>query len=286
MLIGFLGDTHGNTAAAKFMLWAMHKRGVTTLVQVGDFGIYTDNNGMKFASKVSVDLVKYDQTLIVVPGNHENYRVINEILEDVTTGNRTQFGIYRKRIWIAPRGMRLTFDGMSFLFFGGAPSVDRTWRIAWDIQGKPNAANKNWYSEEALTPEDVKYVSEGGYADVMVCHDAPHGVQGIDRVISGNPHGFKQVDLIYAEAGRNLMTEAFRAVAPELFFHGHYHTPVYEEIQRPGAEWGETTRIIGLDCEFNNYSMAILDTETGDAINIDHRDLLAEYRAELNGQKW
>lgn len=285
MLIGFLGDLHGNTAAAQFMLWAMRKMKVSSIIQVGDFGIYTDNNGRKFTDKVSRTLVENDQTLIVVPGNHENYRVINEILEDVTPNNRTDYGHFKPRIWIAPRGMRTSFDGMSFLFFGGAPSVDRSWRQAWDAD-KPNAANKNWYAEEALTPEDVRYASEGGYADVMVCHDAPHGVPTIDRAISGNPHGFQQVDLIYAEAGRNLMTEAFRAVAPKFFFHGHYHVPVYEEVQRPGAEWGDVTEILGLDCEFKNYSMAILDTELQEAVHVDHTALLAEYRAELNGQKW
>lgn len=282
MIIGFMGDTHGNTAAAQFMLYALHRQGVGLVIQVGDFGIYTDNSGMKFASKVNQTLAAYGMTLIVVPGNHENWRVINEMVGQ----DREHLAMYRSNIHVAPRGFRDTYDGVSFVMLGGAPSVDRMWRREWDSQSKSkNPANKHWYAEEQITAADVDYVVQEGYADVMVCHDAPHGVQGIERVIKGNPHGFHIADLLYAEEGRVLLTEAFRGVAPRVFFHGHYHFPVNELIQRPGAEYGEYTQIMGLDCEFHNYSMALLDTETLIAASIDHTDLLDEFRQEMN-KKW
>lgn len=281
MKIGFLGDTHGNTAAALFMLWVMKQHGVTTVIQVGDFGIYTDNNGMKFASKVNQKLVEYGMTLIVVPGNHENWRVINELVED----DRKSLAPYRSNIFIAPRGYRTELGGMSFLMLGGAPSVDRMWRKARDAahQGKYQA-NQNWYPEEQITGADVDYAVAGGYADVMVCHDAPHGIQGIERAIKGNPYGFHIADLLYAEEGRKLLTEAFRGVGPEFFYHGHYHTPINEFIQRPSGEYGDSTHVIGLDCEFKNYSTAILDTEARATYNIDHTKLLDEFRREMNKQ--
>ena len=281
MKVGFLGDLHGNLAAARFMLWSMREQGIDTVIQVGDFGVYSTNEGMKFASKVSEMCVKLDLTLIVVPGNHENWHLINEVLEDVSTNNRTQYGIYRPRVWLAPRGMRATFGGMSFVFLGGAPSVDRTWRRQADQQSR-NSDRKNqyWYWEEQITAADVEYTVEGGYADVMVGHDAPHGIQAIESRIKGNPHGFHIADILYAEEGRLLMTEAFRGVAPEFFFHGHYHFPVNEFIHRPNGEYGDMTHVVGLDCEFNNYSMAVLDTEDRTAQLIDHTALLFRYRKE------
>ncbi|UDL16438.1 phosphatase [Microbacterium phage Zooman] len=280
-LVGVLGDTHGNTAAARFMLWSMHRMGIQRVIHVGDFGIYTDNNGMKFASKVNQYAQEFGITLIVVPGNHENWRIINEMVGE----DRENLAAYRSNIFIAPRGYRWEWNGMSFLALGGAPSVDRTWRLQLDKRSKDKyKANQLWYPEEQITGADVDYVKAGGYADVMIGHDAPHGIQGIERVIKGNPHGFHVADLLYAEEGRLLMTEAFRGVAPEFFFHGHYHTPVNENIQRPGGEYGEITHVIGLDCEFNNYSMAVIDTETRTARNIDHYDLLMEFRNELNGK--
>jgi hypothetical protein len=282
LLVGILGDLHGNTAAARFMLWSMHRMGVQRVIHVGDFGIYTDNKSMKFASKVNEYAKEYGITLIVVPGNHENWRVINEMVGD----DRENLVAYRSNIFIAPRGYRWDWWSMSFLALGGAPSVDRTWRLQLDNRSKDKyKANQLWYAEEQITQADVDYVVAGGYADVMIGHDAPHGIRGIERAIQGNPHGFHMADLLYAEEGRLLMTEAFRGVAPEFFFHGHYHTAVNENIQRPGGQYGDITHVIGLNCEFNNYSMAVLDTETRTARNIDHNDLLTEFRGELNGNR-
>lgn len=277
MKIGILGDLHGNTAAARFMLWSMAQHGITTVIQVGDFGIYTTNDGMKFANKVNEYASALGITLIVVPGNHENWRVINELIGE----NRTEYVPYRSNILLTPRGMRDKIGGMSFVFLSGAPSVDRGWRKEdddfHDARGTVRA-NRYWYPEEQITGADVDYVVAGGYADVMVGHDAPHGIQGIERVIKGNPHGFRQADLLYAEEGRILYTEAFRAVAPRFLFHGHYHFPVNEHIRAHNE--GGWCHVIGLDCEFSNYSMAVLDTEAGTAYNIDHKTLLFQYRKD------
>src|SRR6187402_2130328 len=100
MKIGFIGDTHQNLASARFMLWAMWKQGITHVVQVGDFGIYSTNEGMKFASKVNESAKNFGITLVVVPGNHENWRIINELHE----GDRENFAYYRSHIVLAPRG--------------------------------------------------------------------------------------------------------------------------------------------------------------------------------------
>lgn len=283
MKIGILGDLHGNTAAARFMLWVLHKQGITHAVHVGDFGIYTDNPGLKFASKVNTYAENFGITIIVVPGNHENWRIINELVED----DRENLKRYRSNIFIAPRGYRCELGGMSFVMLGGAPSVDRTWRLQHDRMSKDKyKANQLWYPEEQITGADVDCVKAGGYADVMIGHDAPHGIRRIEDRIKGNPHGFHIADILYAEEGRALMTEAFRGVGPEFFFHGHYHFAVNEFIQRPGSEYGDTTHVIGLDCEFHNYSIAILDTDLRVAYNLDHDNLLDEFRAELNGQPW
>jgi len=283
MKVGFLGDTHGNLDAVKFMLWAMWKNDIHVVIQVGDFGIYTDNNGMKFASVVNELCRKYEIILIVVPGNHENWRVINELVGK----NRTQYAPYRDHILLAPRGMRDHIGGMSFVFLGGAPSVDRMWRKKnddyYDARGKIRA-NRHWYPEEQITEADVDYVVTDGYADVMVGHDAPHGIRTIEDRISGNPLGFHIADILYAEEGRTLYTKAFKGVGPRYLFHGHYHFPVDESIQRPNAEFGEETHVIGLHCELNNFSTAILDTETGGVYAVDHKKLLTTYRT--GGATW
>ncbi len=278
MQIGFLGDLHGNTAAGRFMLWSMWKQGVTIVFHVGDFGIYSDNPGMKFASAMSEYAKKFGIVLIVVPGNHENWRIINEMVGD----NRIELAKYRENIYIAPRGWRGEFGGMSFVALGGAPSVDRKWRREDDAARKgwngKEPTNLLWYWQEQITGADVDYTVAGGYADVMVCHDAPNGIQGIDSKIRGNPHGFHISDILYAQEGRDILSEAVRGVAPRFFYHGHYHFPVLEHIRAHNdIGW---TYVIGLDCEFNNYSTAILDTELGLTSNIDHTTMLFQYRKD------
>lgn len=269
--LGFMGDIHGNLHAAQFMLWTFHRYGVKDVIQVGDFGIYSDRSGERFANAVNEYAGTLGMNILVVPGNHENWRIINELVGD----NRTDPAPYRSNISIAPRGYRWERDGVSFVALGGAPSVDRAIRKEWD-RGSVRA-NMSWYAEEAITPEDVEYTVSLGAADVMVAHDAPFGVKQISDAIRGNPHGFRPSDLMYADEGRALLSEAVRGVSPRLFFHGHYHTPVYENIRRPGGEYDEQTLVVGLDCEFNNYSMALLDTVTLTVQRVDHLLLIPKF---------
>lgn len=249
--IGLLGDTHGNLRWVKFALWSFHERGITTIAQVGDFGIYAQ--GDLFLKGVRLELEKYGQTLYVVPGNHEDYDYIATI-----PVREDGWQHLRSNILLAPRGHRWEWGGLSFVALGGAPSVDR-----WARVSNPRKGQKAWWAEEAITPEDVAKVVEGGYADVMLCHDAPLRVAGIEKHIKHNPFGFKPQDLEYADEGRLLMDEAFKAVTPMVFVHGHYHTPIDEYV--------DNSHIIGLSCDQQNFSTGVLDTETLAAEALDIR---------------
>lgn len=270
MRIGFIGDTHCSVQALSFMLWRMRREGITEVVSVGDFGIYSDRFGEKFRGRASKLCKEYGITLYIVPGNHENWQIIN----DLTGDDRTSWAPYSKSIFIAPRGLRWEWGGMSFVALGGAPSVDRGWRVRANRDLNPDAKNKHWYPEEALTDEDVAFVSEGGYADVMVGHDAPRGVPRVDSVIAGNPMGFLDEDLAYADIGRGLMNKAFHAVAPSYFFHGHYHVGGSDYV-----DVGDGRALVtSLAHEMNNYSMAVLDTEDGSVTRIDHNKDISLFR--------
>lgn len=275
MKIGFLGDIHQHSGAARFALYTFNALGVDTVVQVGDYGIGADRVGQYFDKRVQRFAEQFGVTLYVVPGNHENWERINLL----TDGSRQTWAQITQNVFLAPRGIRWTWDGMSFVALGGAPSVDRTYRRKLIESGRVYG-DAPWYPEEQITQEDVDYVVAGGYADVMVAHDAPSGVPTIDKAIDGNPHGFNMIDVRYAEDGRRLITEAFRGVGPKYFFHGHYHIPVNDYIQRPNAEYGEQTRIVGLDCNFRKHTMAVLDTETGEVERIDNTTHLFRYRKE------
>lgn len=244
-----MGDTHGNYSWLMYALGKFNREGVTTILQLGDFGIWPGERAKGVIHQVGLSLRNYKQTMYVVPGNHEDY---SQIAGVPMADDGWQH--FHDRILLAPRGHRWEWDGMSFVALGGAPSVDRTLRLA---------KNWPWWAEEAITQEDVDKVVAGGYADVMVCHDAPIGIQGIEKEIEHNPHGFADEDLVYASEGRELLTQAFHGVAPKIFLHGHYHFLVNEHlnVEREGQQY--QCHILGLAKDQMNFSLGSFDTETG-----------------------
>lgn len=261
MKLGLLGDVHGDANWTNYALHRLHEQGVSTVVQLGDFGIWPGEEGARFIKRVRAALKQYDMTLYVVPGNHEDYDIIEQAQK-----SSPWFG---SRIFLAPRGHRGEFDGVSYVMLGGAPSPDRAWRQA---RMKDRPGHKIWWEQEQLTREDVDRVKAGGHATLMFGHDAPF-VAEIDMQIAGNPHGFFKADLDYCAEGRRLYSEAAKAVMPDLLFHGHYHFPVKSVKRWSSVGYGEKgtvstqdiigqTKVYGLSTGHSNHSFAILDTET------------------------
>lgn len=245
MIIGLLGDLHGRGSWLGFALRQFKNREISTIVQLGDFGLWPKKSA--FVDSAQKKLTEYGQTLYVIPGNHEDYDQIDNI-----PVHEDGFQHLRDNILLAPRGHRWNWDSASFVALGGAPSVDRSHR-------KSSGSDKSWWAQEAITPEDVAKTIAGGYADVMLAHDAPEGLEEIHRQVSHNPHGFLEEDLLYAADGRRRMEEAVQGVRPKLFFHGHYHFLVNEKKKLTN---GQESHIVGFARDHLDNSLGSLDTET------------------------
>lgn len=269
MKIGILGDVHSSTSWFEFAMWKFNKEGINRVLQVGDFGIGQADYSNLFLKRANRVAKHYGIRVYVTPGNHEDWDYINELHAGGNV-NEEGFTILRqKNLLMADRGFRWTWDGVSFVSLGGAPSVDRAWRAKQ--QGGMFAMRRDrlWYEKEMITQEDVDKTVAGGYADVMVAHDAPRNVPTIDNMIKGNPHGFRAEDLLYADEGRDLMDQAFKGVAPRTFLHGHYHTRVNDMIPRGVTEDGELawTAVVGMGCDWNDHSLGHYDTEERTAVH-------------------
>jgi hypothetical protein len=267
--IGLLGDTHSNPHwTAGYALGKFNREGIDTILQVGDFGIEGREYGQRFLKRVNLTLEHFGQHLYFVDGNHEDFDYLYSIPLNAD-GTRT----VRENITHFPRGYRWTWGDRSFVALGGAPSVDRHWRVF------ENAGVKSWWEQEYITDEDVDRTIAGGHADVMVCHDAPQYVKTIDHNIAGNPLGFHEEDLRYADEGRRQMQRAFMAVQPALFLHGHYHFLVNEKMNVPSFPMARDIKfqcqVVGLSCDTNNFSMGVLDT---DDMSVEVWDIGADYR--------
>lgn len=242
--IGVAGDWHGNTWHAIKTLNEFHKRGIDTIIQLGDFGIWSGQTGAVFIQKVERTLKKNNQTLYIVLGNHENYEKVNSVPVNSETGLQH----YRENIFFFPRGFRGMLGKHSFVALGGANSIDREWRTPFI----------SWWKEESLTLGDVYNTVAGGGADIMFCHDAPTGAP----VPLGNGSEWSQTGLRYASEGQMMLRQAVDAVKPQILLHGHYHV-FYEGIAylNDGITDYETLCVC-LDMDDKPKSNAILDSNT------------------------
>lgn len=257
--IGIVGDTHGNSNVTLSILNYFALEGITEIHSVGDFGFWPGKPGMQFLTQVNTELAKNGQTLYVTPGNHEDYNFIREIMTHAPS-HEDGWARAREHILVAPRGHRWEREGVSFVSLGGAPSVDRAWRVRSQRQtGYPV-----WWKAEDITREDMYKTMEGGYANVMITHDAPFGVPTVENGIAGNPQGFDEEDLLYAYEGRLKMREVVDVVRPKLLFHGHYHFPVDDQIEIFNEYSGidDPVHVYGLAADGTPYSLGILDLET------------------------
>lgn len=130
--VGFAGDWHGNLPWAKRCLERFAAEGITTVYQVGDFGLWPGPSGKKFLRVVNATCERAQLRLVVVPGNHEDYDRVKAMRTD---DEGWLFLRDYPRIRFAPRGHAWTdARGSRFAALGGAGSIDRNLRrpgVSW-----------------------------------------------------------------------------------------------------------------------------------------------------------
>lgn len=164
MGIYMIGDTHGRTDVRK--VWDWYNKNVDKLteddivIQLGDWGAvwYDKSNiqGWKKDQELQIQWLKKKFTLLVVPGNHSNYNLIDELPVQEKFGGKVKVlkpvNIYSDRdygeIYILERGEIYNINGKKFLAMGGAMSQDISLRTLnedywaqelWSVQEENNA---------------------------------------------------------------------------------------------------------------------------------------------------
>lgn len=78
---------------------------------------------------------------------------------------------------------------------------------------------RNWWPKEAITDDDFEAAVTAGQVDVMVTHDAPHGVAvPVDKNV-----GWPDDAVVEADRHRLTPRRAVDAVRPRQLWHGHHH---------------------------------------------------------------
>lgn len=246
--IGIAGDWHCDANSAIAMLKILHAHDITDVYHLGDFGVYSDRDGVKYLRAVDRQLKLYGMKIFITEGNHEDYKLINSlpVAED---GKKW----LTERVALLPRGYRWEIDNYSFVSFGGAASIDFTSR----------KKDVSWWTEEMITSDDLYRLADGGEADIMFSHDAPLGIEAIEKLKRAHVDDWEPIELAYAYKSQKMMTYAVEAVRPKMLFHGHYHIGYEEEVLFIDSE-GEGFGMAVYGMNMNRYSknIGILDCET------------------------
>lgn len=152
-MIAFLGDLHGNFFK---LLDAQNKlpKG-TPLIQVGDFGYW----GQLFPAYIEMQI---KQPFYFIEGNHDD---VDDLLQ-----HKQPFEVWPKAVYV-PRGTVLEIAGKQIMFFGGAKSVDRKFRVA-GTKRRP-APLGAWFKREVPSEAELERAikaAEGKKIDILVTH--------------------------------------------------------------------------------------------------------------------
>lgn len=198
--------------------------GCATIMQVGDFGFVwdTDPDGVREELDwVHQILDRAGLTLTFLPGNHENHAMLYRLAE---AADRTDDGhhLLRPTIRYTGRVAAWEWDGLRVAAVGGAVSIDREARVP----------GISWWPEETLTPHEVIAATRLGPVDILFSHDAPNGVP------------MRLVPDAASAMNRLTMTRIGTALAPDFWFHGHYHEALSYLFRHPAG----VTKVRGLHC--------------------------------------
>jgi hypothetical protein len=207
------GDWHRNMRWASRMVQHAADNGVDTILQLGDFGFWPDDDGTDpYVAQLSKQLEQSGIRLFWLDGNHENHDAIRAgMAED------------RGPVVYLARGFRWRWWGKEWMAVGGGVSVDKSWRTP----------GVDWFDREMLSPEEFEYCCRPGDVDVIVSHDCPAGIQVPGwhaEEKQGLANGFPPEAVAESEAHRALLAAICEVTAPAHLFHGHYHSRYRDEL--------------------------------------------------------
>lgn len=203
--VGLIGGSHGDAVFLRSAAGILARRGCTSLVQLGDFGmIWRGTRAESVAlNQLNQSLKQVGLALHVVLGNDENHDLINMLPTD-RLGVRHVFSnirlLPRSGVVLAGRGG--AYDPVHVIgWLSGAASADRSLR-------QPGV---NWWPDELTTDDQARALLETPVSpDVVFAHEAlvTPGLQArLDDQGPWDPH-----DLAYAEAARHEHTERVLSV--------------------------------------------------------------------------
>lgn len=248
----FGGDTHGDVEQVRFLIKKAKEVEAQAVFVLGDFGIWSHLDGGAFVQLVSADSSKWGIPVFFLPGNHENYDLLEQYERDCP---RTSDGfvLIEPGVLYSPRGHRWTWGGTRFLSLGGAYSIDKDSRLLHDAAMVRKAEARkdqerslspvdryalrsphlSWWPQEEINDEERDRAIEGGEVDVLLTHDKP---------LASRPD-WNRKNIPECIPNQEQIQKVVEAVRPTLLMHGHLHYAYQDTIESTG------TFVHALDCD-------------------------------------
>jgi len=195
-----IGDVHGSWHALNRMIAkAMRQHSdITHIVQVGDFSYGWPGTKPFKASRgfFTGDLLDRYHAVekLWLDGNHENFDQLEK-----------DGGAWQPGWTYMPRGSVLEVDGYRMMFFGGASSIDKAYRIE----------GKSWWPQETIKYGEVMAALETeGDIHAIFSHEHPYTVPYSDE-----RHG----DEIFGIGDKRSLEALREHFRPKHWFFGHHH---------------------------------------------------------------
>ena len=165
MILRYAGDTHGRIDELKSMVSSAADAGITTMIQVGDFGVFTPDDCPLYKWIKERAESAWTVKIITSFGNHDNWNLYYELCARYPDEDLLE--IYPgSGVYVVRRGSVIEIEGVKHLFLGGALSNDRQNRVE----------EVSWWDREEPSEEEFQRFFDSWEAhkpDTIVTHDAP-----------------------------------------------------------------------------------------------------------------
>jgi len=207
------GDTHGDMDIRKIYQWVKTTPDLSyedILFIAGDWGGLWYSNKIKNQKEILDFFQKLPCTIAVIPGNHENYNLIESYPVDYWKGVEAEARQICDNIFIIQHGEVLNIDGTTIWCFGGAESIDKANRIPY----------VSWWPQEVPTSNDM-FNGELNFeiyarVDYVITHTCPRHCLAPLFECGQYENGTQYI----VEKYLDYISEKFRF---NQWFHGHHH---------------------------------------------------------------
>jgi len=197
MKILMIGDLHGRWDCLNILI---NKKQPDIIISTGDFGYWP-----KFPN--NVEKIKNKNTKIYFcDGNHEDHWSLRKLKDNEVAPN----------VFYMKRGSVMEICKKTFMFFGGAYSIDRSERTI----------GVDWFPEEEISNEEIKQLDMDLKIDIMISHTCP---------LEFNVKDPRKDYISMIRFSRKALSYLLKQYKPKQWFFGHWH--FYKKGNYEGCKW-------------------------------------------------